>query len=98
VTTDADTARLHLLVQGRVQGVGFRWFTARAAEQLGLRGWVRNRSDGAVELCIEGPTSALAALRAAVSQGPAGARVDRVEELPVMDEGEPLPLPFEVRR
>jgi acylphosphatase len=98
VTPDAETARQHLLVHGRVQGVGFRWFTARAAEQVGLHGWVRNRSDGAVELCVEGPTSALAALRAAVAQGPAGARVDRVEELPATDEVEPLPHPFEVRR
>ena len=46
--------RLHLVVSGVVQGVGFRWYTQRIAKSLGLTGWVKNLQDGNVEIVIEG--------------------------------------------
>jgi acylphosphatase len=52
---EIKTARLHAIVEGRVQGVGFRAFTQRNATILGLCGWVRNRWDGTVEVIAEGP-------------------------------------------
>lgn len=65
------------VVQGRVQGVGFRAATQRKALFLGLHGWVRNREDGAVEGAVTGSSAAeLAAFSAWLRQGPPGARVD----------------------
>ena len=71
--------RLHAVVHGDVQGVGFRYFVQRKAHQLGLTGWVRNNDDGTVELVAEGGRAALDELRRAVEQGPRSARVDRVD-------------------
>jgi acylphosphatase len=67
--------RAHILVSGRVQGVGFRYFTASQARRLGVGGSVRNLPDGAVEIIAEGDRSALEALIAAVRRGPTGAVV-----------------------
>jgi acylphosphatase len=91
---------LHVLATGRVQGVGFRWFVRETARRLGMAGWVLNRPDGAVEVVAEGPSDAIAALRAAIHNGPPGARVDLVEDLRDIDSanGESLPRPFGVRR
>jgi acylphosphatase len=72
---------IHLEVRGRVQGVGFRWYVAEAARELGLSGWVKNRSDGNVELAAAGAVDALAKLEALVTEGPPGARVDEVRRL-----------------
>lgn len=78
--TDEQRAALHCVVYGRVQGVGFRFFVVDEAERLGLTGWVRNRPDGrSVELIAEGPRPRLEELRRAVSKGPPGAWVERVE-------------------
>ena len=88
--------RLHVLATGLVQGVGFRWFVRESGRRHDLAGWVLNRSDGAVEVMAEGQADGIAALRAAVSEGPSGARVDAVQDLP--DGGEPLSRPFGVRR
>jgi acylphosphatase len=71
---------LHFLVQGRVQGVGFRWFVQREASEIGLRGWVRNTEDGDVELVAAGEAADLDELRASLRRGPRGSRVDRVIE------------------
>ena len=68
-------ARLHLRITGRVQGVFYRVTAQRAARQLGLTGWVKNRDDGSVELVVEGPIPACEALRAQCESGPPGARV-----------------------
>lgn len=76
---------LHFLIQGRVQGVGFRWFAHREAAELHLRGWVRNTSDGKVELVAAGPPEDLAELRAALHKGSRGSRVDRVVEHELTD-------------
>lgn len=72
---------IHLEVRGRVQGVGFRWYVVEAARDLRLAGWVRNRSDGNVELAAAGEREALAKLEAAVKAGPPGARVEEVRRL-----------------
>ncbi len=71
---------LHFLVQGRVQGVGFRWFVQREAGELDLRGWVRNTEDGEVEVLAAGDERDLAELRSILNRGPRGARVDRIVE------------------
>jgi len=70
----------HYSVEGRVQGVGFRWFVHRQAAELGLRGWVHNTADGRVELVAAGDEAQLASLRAALQQGSRGSRVDRIRE------------------
>lgn len=72
--------RLRARVSGRVQGVGFRWWTLRQAESLGLVGWVVNREDErSVELLAEGIPEALDLLERLLHQGPPGAWVDSVE-------------------
>ncbi|TMD89902.1 MAG: acylphosphatase [Chloroflexi bacterium] len=70
--------RLHALIDGDVQGVGFRYFVIREARPLGLRGWVRNRDDGSVELVAEGEKADLERLLEAARRGPSQARVDGV--------------------
>ena len=71
---------LHFLIQGRVQGVGFRWFVHREARELDLRGWVRNTEDGDVEVLASGSPEDLAELRSSLRRGPRGSRVDRLIE------------------
>ncbi|MGD0097654.1 MAG: acylphosphatase [Terracidiphilus sp.] len=71
---------LHFLIQGRVQGVGFRWFVQREAGMLDLRGWVRNTEDGDVEVVAAGTVEELAELRASLRRGPRGSRVDHLVE------------------
>ncbi len=71
--------RVHAVVHGDVQGVGFRYFVQRKGQQLGLHGWVRNNDDGTVELVAEGSRHALELLKTALEEGPRLARVDRVE-------------------
>lgn len=67
-------------VTGRVQGVGFRYWTRREAERLGLRGWVRNEPDGTVAVLLAGEDEAVAAMLGLLRQGPPGAAVDGVAE------------------
>lgn len=83
------------VVSGRVQGVGFRLAAARAAERLGLTGWVRNLPNGRVETVAQGDVGAVEAYVAWLEQGPGGAVVVRVERTAV--EVEPSIDSFEVR-
>ena len=67
------------IVSGRVQGVGFRFFTRDAAAREGLHGWVRNLSDGRLEISAEGEAESLARFERSIRHGPPGARVESVE-------------------
>lgn len=85
------TRRVHLLVYGRVQGVGFRAATAFTAKRLSLAGWVRNRPDGTVEIEAQGPADRIADFLAWCHRGPTLARVERVvtsELAPGADHGD----------
>lgn len=71
--------RVRVNVFGRVQGVSFRHYTRKTAQQLGVSGWVRNLADGSVEGCFEGEAAAVDAAVEWCGSGPDGARVDRLE-------------------
>lgn len=71
--------RLHATVEGRVQGVGYRAFVEQNAYALRLRGWVRNRWDGSVEVLAEGERPELEKLLAALQRGPRAANVTNVQ-------------------
>lgn len=84
-----DHSSIHarrFLVRGRVQGVGFRWFVEREAHILKIAGWVRNNSDGTVEVLAQGTRDQLSGLRSRLQEGPRASRVDNVEE----SEAEPI--------
>ncbi len=70
--------QVHAVITGIVQGVAFRYYTQREAEKLGIKGWVRNLSDGSVELEAQGPKENLEALLSWCKQGPPSASVDEV--------------------
>ena len=69
-------------IRGRVQGVGFRYWTQEEALRLGLSGWVRNEIDGSVAALIAGPEDAVAAMLDKLREGPAGANVAEVTAAP----------------
>jgi acylphosphatase len=75
------------VVQGRVQGVGYRYFILRQAEALGVSGFARNLADGAVEVLAEGTGAALADFEARLREGPAFAEVASVEREASPDRG-----------
>ncbi len=74
-----EEKRVHVIVRGWVQGVGFRASCARKANALGLTGWVRNRGDGSVEALFEGPAGAVDEMIAWCHHGPIAAEVSSVE-------------------
>jgi acylphosphatase len=73
------TTRLHAIVEGYVQGVGFRAFVVDQANRIRVTGWVRNRWDNSVEVCAEGEAAELESLLAALRRGPAAAHVREVQ-------------------
>jgi acylphosphatase len=75
---DGDLVRVTAWVRGRVQGVGFRWWTRARALELGLAGWALNLEDGRVEVVAEGPRAACAALVAQLGGAGTPGRVDLV--------------------
>jgi acylphosphatase len=84
----SDVRAIEVRVGGRVQGVGFRWFVVRAAEAHGVRGWVRNRDDGDVELRAEGPRDVIESFLSTVRLGPPAARVERFDAREVESGGQ----------
>jgi acylphosphatase len=78
---------VRLRVAGRVQGVGYRAWATRVAVELGVRGWVRNRTDGTVEMLVTGADDTVAALIEAARRGPPAARVDDVRVADDKDDG-----------
>jgi acylphosphatase len=80
-------AAIRLRIEGRVQGVGYRWWAVGEARRLGLAGWARNRADGSVEVLAIGPAESLGALEAACGRGPSAARVTAVIATPAADDG-----------
>ena len=91
---------LHVIVHGRVQGVGFRWFARTEARRLGLAGWVRNLPDGTVEMRASGLAQFLSALEQAVQRGPEGASVSSIAQVddPAPDSRVDTPYPFIILR
>ncbi len=89
------TARVHIVVEGVVQGVGFRWFVARRAEELGLLGFVKNLYDGSVEIEAEGDRSRVEDFIGDIRVGPRSAHITNVRiawQAPLH-----LPSHFEIR-
>jgi acylphosphatase len=79
-------ATVHLRIDGRVQGVGYRYALQHEAVRLGITGWVRNRADGSVEALAQGPQQALDTLTAWARRGPPAARVSEVTATPAATE------------
>jgi acylphosphatase len=79
--------RRRVVVHGRVQGVGFRYSLARAADIRGVAGWARNRADGALEAVFEGEPEAVESLVRFCREGPRGANIERVEVFEEEPEG-----------
>jgi acylphosphatase len=92
---DSTKERWHLIVSGQVQGVGYRQACCEQARRMGLGGWVRNLSDGSVELEVEGHPQQLAEMRLWCERGPAGAMVNSVTATPLPATGADW---FEIRR
>ena len=86
--------RRKVVIHGRVQGVGFRWAVARAAETRGVAGWAQNRADGRVEAAFEGEADAVERMVAWCRKGTSRAFVERVE---VVDEEPAGDSGFQVR-
>jgi acylphosphatase len=93
---DASTGRrsVRVRIEGRVQGVGYRYWTERVAVALGLAGWVRNRRDGTVEALFCGPTADVAQMLAHCRDGPPGSEVTAVT---VLQEDCDAPAGFDVQ-
>ena len=94
--SNADCARAHVKLSGRVQGVGFRYATVDAARERGLAGWVRNLDSGDVEAVFEGPSQAVEDMLRWCHEGPPGSFVHRVR----VDRDEPYEglTDFQIRR
>jgi len=88
--------RMHVVVSGRVQGVGFRWFVRETAIELGLAGWVRNRPDGNVEVAADGDDERVSRFRERLREGPPHAMVVSVDDVP--SDTRDLPRPFQIAR
>jgi acylphosphatase len=74
------TVHRHVLIRGRVQGVGYRAWTEVTALERGLEGWVRNRRDGSVEAVFSGPQGDVAAMIAECRRGPPGAWIETIDQ------------------
>jgi acylphosphatase len=87
----SDTTIFRLRIKGRVQGVGYREWAMAEAVKRGLDGWIRNRSDGSVELLIAGSETVVKDMLGACTQGPTAARVENID---IHNETDPPPPGF----
>lgn len=87
--TEASPRSLDVRVSGRVQGVYYRASCQQQAKRLGVRGWVRNNSDGSVSAHVEGDATAVSQLLAWMHEGSPAARVRGLETRPSPPTGEP---------
>ena len=94
--TAPEEAKVHVVIHGRVQGVGYRFWTLDEANRRGLGGWVRNLPDGTVEAVFGGPADTVDEMVAACWRGPAWAKVTAIDVQAAEEQG--LPIPFEFRR
>jgi acylphosphatase len=85
---ESNIQRISVFIQGRVQGVGFRYFVSDQASRLGLVGWTRNRLDRSVEVIAEGDTRALEQFLAELQRGPRASEVTLVDHSPGTATGE----------
>lgn len=90
----ADPLTVHVVIEGRVQGVGYRAWCLEQAASRALAGWVRNQSSGAVEAVFSGPSDTVVDMLDALWQGPSLARVSLVRDLEPVD---PVDGAFEIR-
>jgi acylphosphatase len=90
----AATESVHVIISGRVQGVGYRVWTRSQARQKGLKGWVRNRADGTVEAVFAGDSAQIKAMLEACYDGPLASRVKTITSQPWQGE---IPSDFEQR-
>lgn len=95
--SESESVQKHLKIHGRVQGVGFRYYTTRKAEDNGVKGWVKNMPDGTVEVFISGERQAVERMKKLLYSGPVSAHVTSVEELPIEGQSEAF-YDFSVRR
>jgi len=72
----------HIRIKGRVQGVGFRYFTRKTAEKYSVNGWVKNMDDGTVEVVLAGDEKRVLEIMDSLRRGPSSARVTGMEEIP----------------
>lgn len=93
---ETPETRTAVRVTGRVQGVGFRWWTLMMAREIGVRGTVRNAADGSVEVRVAGSADAVHVFLDLLRRGPPGARVAALTETD--DPGGDLPATFEITR
>jgi len=92
-----QTVQKYLKITGRVQGVGFRYYTRKNASDLNIKGWVKNMPDGSVETVIAGTPASVEEMKKRLREGPRSARVDHVKEL--SQDGKPETFhDFSVRR
>ncbi len=99
MASDQPGNGIHVLVSGRVQGVGFRYFLKQSADTAGVGGWVRNLRDGRVEAVLEGPPDAVQEVLDDIGRGPPAARVEEVITRPALAPEMALARePLEVRR
>jgi acylphosphatase len=78
--SDGSSHKLHAIIHGRVQGVGYRAFAIRSAQQIGLTGWVRNRYNGTVETVAEGDRTQLENYLKVLQRGPVSSNVTKIDK------------------
>lgn len=81
--SDKESVIKHLKIEGRVQGVGFRYYTRKTANKYAINGWVKNMEDGTVEVVLAGAEKAVLKMMEKLKDGPSSARVTGMEEIPI---------------